>query len=194
MSQTDPLQLFRQVYDQAVAAEIPEPNAMNLATVSASGTPSSRMLLLKGFDENGFVFYTNLGSRKVADMRANPHVALCFYWQPLYRQVRIEGTVAQVDDALADEYFATRPRLSQIGAWASRQSQELDDRSTFEARVAEIEARFEGQNVPRPDFWSGFLVTPLRFEFWNGREFRMHERHVYERDADGTWRSWMLYP
>jgi pyridoxamine 5'-phosphate oxidase len=176
--------------------ELPEPNAMALATVNARGFPSVRMVLLKAVDERGFVFYTNLESRKAGDMGVNPHVALCFHWQPLELQVRVEGDVSPVDAAEADEYFATRGRGSQIGAWASIQSRPLETRGALEARIREVEERFEGGAVPRPEFWSGFRVRPERIEFWSGRPSRLHERDVYTRDpsAPSGWTVGMLYP
>jgi pyridoxamine 5'-phosphate oxidase len=172
---------------------IPEPNAMALATVENGDQPSVRIVLLKAFDEQGFVFYTNLEGRKGRQLLAHPKAALCFYWPPIDIQVRIEGTVSKVADKEADAYFASRQRLSQIGAWASRQSEPLESESALDERVAKYEKEFAGQDVPRPKFWSGFRVRPERIEFWKARPNRLHERHVYTRDGD-RWRIEMLYP
>ena len=195
MERPDPFILFDEWFAEAQASELNDPNAMALATVNRGGRPSSRMVLLKGHgtDVGGFVFYTNLESRKSGELVTNPNVALLFHWKSLRRQIRIEGAVTAVHDATADAYFATRSRNSQLGAWASEQSRPLADRATFEARFAEIEGRFEGQDVPRPPHWSGWLVTPAAIEFWQDREFRLHERWLYERNAEG-WTYGMLYP
>ncbi len=189
----DPFDRFGELLERARAAELPEPNAFSLATVSADGRPSARVVLLRGFNARGFVFYTNLESRKARDLGSNPHAALCFYWLPLDVQVRIEGAVQQVEDAEADAYFASRPRGSQIGAWASLQSSVLPSRADLEERVAEIEARFADREVPRPPFWSGLRVVPDRIEFWYGQPSRLHHRDVYTREGDG-WTLHQLYP
>ena len=190
---TDPFALFHDWYTEARTTEINDSNAMALATADAQGRPSVRMVLLKGYDERGFVFYTNRESRKAGDLAANPHVALLFHWKSLRRQIRIEGPIAFASDAESDAYFASRSRDSQLGAWASDQSRPLDTRATFEARFAEVQARFEGQPVPRPPHWGGYRVTPERIEFWLDREHRLHERRVFTRSGEG-WSEGMLYP
>ncbi len=192
----DPFARFGELLERARATDLPEPTAMALSTVGPEGRPSSRMVLLKGFDEHGFVFYTNLGSRKAREIAANPWVALCFHWQPLEVQVRVEGRAEPVTPAEADAYYASRARGSRIGAWASRQSEELPARETLEARIRETEARFPGEDVPRPPFWSGFRVVPDRMELWFGRPSRLHDRDVYTRDpaAPGGWSLRHLYP
>lgn len=190
---TDPFALFHDWYTEARTTEINDSNAVALATADAQGRPSVRMVLLKGYDERGFVFYTNRESRKAGDLAANPHVALLFHWKSLRRQIRIEGPIAFASDEESDAYFASRSRDSQLGAWASDQSRPLDGRATFEARFAEVQARFEGGPVPRPPHWGGYRVTPERIEFWLDREHRLHERRVFTRAGEG-WREGMLYP
>ncbi|PVX28335.1 pyridoxamine 5'-phosphate oxidase [Sphingomonas pokkalii] len=190
---TDPFALFHDWYTEARTTELNDSNAVALATADAEGHPSVRMVLLKGYDERGFVFYTNRESRKAGDLAANPHVALLFHWKSLRRQIRIEGPVSFASDAESDAYFASRSRDSQLGAWASDQSRPLDARATFEARFAEVQARFEGQPVPRPPHWGGYRVTPERIEFWLDREHRLHERRVFTRTHDG-WAEGMLFP
>ena len=191
----DPFDRFEEMYSRARQSDIREPTAMALATATRDGRPSVRMVLLKGFDRDGFVFYTNLESRKAQELISNPFAALCFHWQPLEEQVRIEGSVRQVGNEEADAYFASRPRGSRVGAWASLQSQRLPSRSDLTARVQEIDARYSDVEIPRPPFWSGFRLAPLRMEFWTGRPDRLHERDLYVRgSADEGWRRELLYP
>ncbi len=189
----DPFATFAAWMAEASASEPSDPNAMTLATCTADGRPSARIVLLKEWDQLGFVFYTNLESRKSREIGENPHVALLFHWKSLLRQIRIEGEVTAVSDAQADAYFAGRPRLSRIGAWASAQSRPLKDRATFEADFAAADARFPGEVTPRPPFWSGWRVTPENFEFWQDMEFRLHDRVIYTPSADG-WQKSRLYP
>lgn len=189
----DPIQLFGQWFEAARKAGILLPEAMTLATASADGAPSARMVLLKGFGEDGFEFYTNLGSRKADELTANPRAALCFHWGVLQRQVRVEGDVTLLNRQASAAYFRTRPRGSQIGAWASRQSRPLEERELLARRVREIEKRFEGGDVPLPDFWGGFRLDPRRIEFWQGRADRLHDRLLFQREEDG-WSSRRLHP
>lgn len=189
----DPFALFDAWYEEARSAEINDPDAMSLATATGEGRPSVRMVLLKGHGPEGFTFYTNADSRKGEELASNRQAALLFHWKALRRQVRIEGPIEEVDAAEADGYFATRSRDSQIGAWASNQSQPLDSRATFEARYEEIRARFEGQDVPRPPRWTGFRVKPDVMEFWSDRPHRLHERRLFRR-ADKGWNEGLLYP
>jgi pyridoxamine 5'-phosphate oxidase len=192
----DPIARFQRLLADAQAMpreRLPDPTAFALATVGAAGQPSVRMLLLKEVDARGFAFYTNLESRKARELAGNRHAAMCFHWAPLERQVRVEGRVARVDDREADAYFATRPRSSQIGAWASRQSRPMRRAADLLARVAEFERKFEGADVPRPDFWSGFRLKPETIEFWRGMPSRLHERELYVRGSAG-WRVDILYP
>ena len=188
----DPLARFQEWLGAACARELPEPTAMALATTGADGLPSVRMVLLKAADERGFVFYTNLDSPKAAELAANPHAALCFYWPPV-RQVRVSGRVETVSDAEANAYFATRPRLSQLGAWASRQSQPLGTFAELERALAVYAAKFGFGVVPRPPHWSGYRVVPDAIEFWEQRPFRLHERTVFVRSASG-WNEQPLFP
>jgi len=192
----DPIARFRDTYalaEKVDRALIPDVNAMTLGTIEDGGQPSVRVVLLKAFDAEGFVFYTNFHGRKGRHLLAHPKAALCFYWPPIDIQVRIEGTVTKVADAEADAYFATRPRLSQIGAWASRQSEPLEKPTALLEQVAKYEKEFEGREVPRPGFWSGFRVWPERIEFWKNMPNRLHERHLYTRDGD-KWKIETLYP
>jgi pyridoxamine 5'-phosphate oxidase len=190
----DPLAKFSQWLSDAKGnAAIKEPTAMTLATATPDGMPSARIVLLKTHGPEGLTFYTNFTSRKSAEIKANPHAALCFYWMPLERQIRVEGTVSEVTPAEADAYFASRPRARQIGAWASLQSQPMAARSDLETRNAEIEARFAGVDVPRPPHWSGWRVTPKSFEFWINSDARLHEREIYTADG-ASWQHALLYP
>jgi pyridoxamine 5'-phosphate oxidase len=190
---TDPFALFDAWYAEAVAGEPNDPNAMTLATATPDGAPSARMVLLKGHDSDGFRFFTNLESRKGAELTRNPKAALCFHWKSLRRQVRIEGVVTPASEAEADEYYASRARGSRLGAWASLQSAPLDARATLEARLAEITQRFPGNEIPRPAFWSGYCVAPERIEFWQDRRDRLHDRLLFTKIANGWRRGW-LYP
>ncbi len=186
---------FQSWLDEATQAREPEPTAMSLATVDAAGAPQVRMVLLKHADSRGFVFYTNLGSPKVAELRAQPAVSLCCFWPSTRRQVRVDGRADPVTDAEADAYFATRPRLSQIGAWVSRQSQPLPGPLHLEQACAAFALRHGLGTIARPPFWSGFRVVPVRMEFWSGKAFRLHERTRYERvDGGDGWRAQRLYP
>ncbi len=189
----DPIELFRAWFQDATKAEPADPNAVALATADVSGAPSVRMVLLKDADARGFVFYTNLDSRKGREMQANPKAALCFHWKSLRRQIRVGGAVEPVSEGEADAYFASRPRASQIGAWASLQSQPLESRFALERRVAEFTAKFHVGAVPRPAYWSGFRLIPAEIEFWQERPFRLHERTVYHRDGN-AWTVRKLYP
>ncbi len=189
----DPIAAFQDALSRAQGRETSEATAMTLATVSANGRPSARIVLLKAVDHRGFVFYTNLESRKGSEIIENPFVALCFHWPKAAEQVRIEGRVERVTDAEADEYFATRPRGSQIGAWASTQSGVVASREELEKTFADITARFEGRDVTRPPHWSGYRVAHERVEFWFGRDDRMHERYLYVRTETG-YSSSLLWP
>ncbi len=188
----DPFEQFRRWFEEAAGAGFPEPNAMALATASAEGRPSVRMMLLKGVDERGFTFFTNYESRKGRELAENPRAALLFFWDRLHRQLRVEGTVERVSGAEADAYFASRPYGHRIGAWASRQGREIASREELEARFRAIAARYPGE-VPRPPYWGGFRLLPEVFEFWQGREDRMHDRLAYFRE-NGGWRRVRLQP
>jgi pyridoxamine 5'-phosphate oxidase len=197
IAMTDPFALFDDWYAAARESEPNDPNAMALATAGPHGWPSCRMVLLKGHGPEGFVFYTNRESRKAADLFDNARAALLFHWKSLRRQIRIEGAVTPASDDESDAYFATRSRDSQLGAWASDQSEPLESRAVFEARFTEMQTRFDGGDVPRPPHWGGYRVTPVTIEFWQDRAHRLHERRVFTRDGagpDGGWTEGMLYP
>ncbi len=181
----DPTVQFRRWFDEALAAGLHEPNAMTVATAGRDGRPSARVVLLKGFDERGFVFYTNQEGRKGREIAENPYCALLFYWGELERQVRIEGRASPVPGEESDAYYESRPRGSRLGAWASAQSHEVADRGALEERLRSLEAEYEGREVPRPPFWGGYRVEPEAFEFWQGRENRLHDRLVYRRAHEG---------
>lgn len=191
------LDRFAELFERAKHSDVPEPTAMTLATADGSGRPQARTVLLKHFDAEGFVFYTNRRSRKGRALADNPQAALLFFWQPLVQQVKVEGEVSSVSDREADEYWATRPRESQLAAWASEQSASLDSRDTFEARLAALREHYAGQTVPRPPHWSGYRVHPDRIEFWREGAYRQHERELYwastEREQ-GAWQWSLLNP
>jgi pyridoxamine 5'-phosphate oxidase len=189
----DPFELFNAWFADARRAGIYLPESMTVATATPSGRPSARIMLLKGVEQDGFVFFTNYESRKALELAANPHVALVFHWPVLERQVRVEGTATRVSPAESEAYFRTRPRGSRIGAWASRQSRPLADRAELEARVREHDARYPGDDVPLPPFWGGYRLVPDRIEFWQGKVDRLHDRLRYERVGD-TWKTERLYP
>lgn len=191
----DPIARFEAWMAEAAKTEPNDPNAVCLATATPDGRPSARMVLLKGVDARGFVFYTNLESRKGKELHANPHAALCFHWKSQTRSVRVEGPVELVEDAEADAYYASRSRGSRIGAWASKQSRPLEGRWALEKAVAEVTLRFGLGEIPRPPHWSGFRLVPHVIEFWRDMPFRLHERLVYRRDAaEAPWRTELLYP
>jgi len=198
LSETDadpnPFKQFQIWFDQALAAQLPEPNAMTLATATSDGKPSARMVLLKNFDERGFVFYTNYKSHKGQELADNPQAALVFWWAELERQVRIEGRVEKVSDQESDEYFHSRPLNSRLGAWVSEQSQAIASREFLELRLQELKTQYENQDVPRPTHWGGFRVIPTVIEFWQGRPSRLHDRLNYRRLDDDNWLIERLSP
>lgn len=190
----DPVELFASWFQTAMQARIYLPEAMTLATCDAEGRPRARIVLLKRFDERGFVFFTNYASHKAEELALNPRAALVLHWNVLERQIRIEGSVERLSSVESDEYFRTRPRGSRIGAWASRQSSQLSARQELLDRVEQTEQEFEDQVVPVPPFWGGYLLAPLRIEFWQGRRSRLHERVVFTRENQGAWQAQLLYP
>jgi pyridoxamine 5'-phosphate oxidase len=190
----NPIEQFRGWFDEAIAANLHEPNAMTLATAAPDGRPSARVVLLKGFDERGFVFYTSYEGRKAKELEINPYCALVFYWGELERQVRVEGRVERIPDEESDAYFEGRPRGGQLGAWASEQSRPIKSRDALEERLRELEAEYEGREVPRPPFWGGYRVEPEVIEFWQGRENRLHDRLVYRRSEGDGWERERLQP
>jgi pyridoxamine 5'-phosphate oxidase len=189
----EPFERFDAWFAEAQATGMEDPNAMVLATVGAGGRPSARVVLLKGLDERGFVFYTNGESQKGRELAANPNASLSFHWRELHRQVRVEGVVERVTAEEADAYFATRPRISQLGAWASQQSRPLAERARLVAALERVTQTYEGREVPRPPHWGGFRVLPDRLELWVAGEYRLHERTVYQRSGVG-WERSLLYP
>ncbi|WP_160000196.1 pyridoxamine 5'-phosphate oxidase [Roseomonas sp. 18066] len=191
---TDPYALFRAWMAEAEASEANDPNAMSLATSTPEGFPSVRIVLLKGLDERGFVFFTNKQSRKGDELLANPRAALVFHWKSRRRQVRIEGSIEEVAEAESDAYYATRPRLSRLGAWASQQSRPLSGRAELEGALAAAEARFPGEEIPRPPHWGGFRLLPQRLEFWQDMPFRLHDRRVFQAGPGSDWTTETLYP
>lgn len=190
----DPIKQFETWFTEAANAEIVEPNAFTLSTVSAEGKPSSRIVLLRNFEPTGFTFYTNYTSRKGLDMDANPNVCMNFFWADVERQIRIEGIASKINTLESMEYFKKRPRASQIGAWASAQSSPIDSRADLDKRIAEIEQQFQGKTVDKPPFWGGYRVMPMAIEFWQGRPSRLHDRFRYSLKQDNTWKIERLNP
>ena len=189
----NPIDQFTAWFDQALLSEVVEPNAMSLATATKGGKPSVRIVLLKGFDKEGFRFFSNYKSRKGRELEENPHASLCFFWPELERQVRLEGTVRKLDKEESGKYFQKRPRLSQLGAWASNQSEEVQSRESLEERFHEIEEKFSGKEIPAPEFWGGYILKPSSIEFWQGRRGRLHDRLLYE-SVSGDWAIKRLSP
>ena len=198
LSETDvhpnPFEQFKIWFDQALFAQLPEPNAMTIATATTNGKPSARMVLLKDYDERGFVFYTNYESNKGQQLVENPWGAIAFWWAELERQVRIEGAVEKTSPPESDIYFHSRPQGSQLGAWVSNQSQVIDSREVLERRLQQLKEEYENKEVPRPPNWGGFRVIPTEIEFWQGRPSRLHDRLLYQRSEDGSWRIQRLSP
>jgi pyridoxamine 5'-phosphate oxidase len=190
----DPVAQFDRWFSDALTANVVEPNAMTLATADASGAPRARVVLLKGFDQRGFVFYTNYDSHKGRELAQNPQASLCFYWQPQERQVRIDGTVEKVTRRESEEYFHSRPPGAQIGAWVSKQSEPIASRDELDLRAAELAVKFAGGPIPLPDSWGGYRLIPQQIEFWQGRPSRLHDRLEYVRQPDGTWNIRRLAP
>lgn len=190
----NPIEQFRKWFSEALAVDLHEPNAMTLATATRDGRPSARVVLLKGFDAQGFTFYTNYEGRKGRELEENPYAALVFYWGELERQVRVEGRASRVFAQENDAYYKSRPRGSRLGAWASEQSRPIEDRSALEKRLRELEAEYKGREIPRPPFWGGYRVEPEAMEFWQGRENRLHDRLLYRRADSGDWRIERLQP
>ena len=190
---SDPFEHFQTWFAEAVDNEPVDPNAMTVVTATPDGKPSARTILLKGVDERGFVFYTNKQSRKAGELSANSNVFLLFYWKSLGRQIRIEGVVEHVTDAEADAYYASRPRVSRLGAWASDQSRPLSERAVLEQRLADYDAKYPGEDIPRPSHWSGYRVLPDYFEFWQNMPYRLHDRAVYRKAGSG-WEIGKLFP
>jgi pyridoxamine 5'-phosphate oxidase len=190
----DPFARFNAWMAEAEASEPSDPNAMVVVTATPDGRPSARTILLKGVDSRGFVFFTNKESRKAGELAANPRIFLLFHWKSLGRQIRIEGSVEHVTDAEADAYYATRPRISRLGAWASQQSRPLPERAVLEQRLAEYEAKYPDDNIPRPPYWAGYRVLPENFEFWQNMPYRLHDRTTYTRGTDGRWIYGKLFP
>ncbi|QQR89942.1 MAG: pyridoxamine 5'-phosphate oxidase [Myxococcales bacterium] len=189
----DPISRFQERFDEAKLKESGDATAAALATADRAARPSVRIVLLKDFSEKGFVFYTNFGSSKASDLAQNPQAALCFFWPTLAEQVRIEGTVSRVSEAEADAYFKSRPHESQVGAWASKQSRSLDSRTTLESRFDDFKKQFKKGEVPRPEFWGGYCLSPKRIEFWNAGDYRLHDRDHYIKDGD-CWKHELLFP
>jgi pyridoxamine-phosphate oxidase len=190
----NPIKQFDIWFNEAVAAEIPEPNAMTLATATPDGRPSARIVLLKGFDMNGFAFYTNYLSRKGKELTKNPNAAIVFFWGELERQVRIEGTIEKLSKEQSEKYFQSRPKLSQIGALASPQSQEIPNREQLEAKMSQLEAEYGDNEIPKPSFWGGYILKPRLIEFWQGRPSRLHDRIAYKKIDNKNWKKVRLAP
>lgn len=193
-SHPNPFDQFEAWFKDAMAAEVLETNAMTLATATADGRPSARIVLLKGFDSSGFVFFTNYDSRKGRELEENPYAALLFYWPELTRQIRVEGSVARVAVEESAAYFQSRGELSRLGAWASRQSRQIPGREVLDERMSELIAEYQGKDIPLPPFWGGFRLSPVSFEFWHGRPSRLHDRLYYTRQSDDSWQIVRLSP